>query len=437
MKILAVAGSLQADSGNHRLLESARSLAPEGVSVELFEGLDALPPFHVDAPSAHPAVRAWRESLAAADAVLLASPEFGHSLPGALKNAIDWVIGTGELERKVVGLAASTPSSERGRRGLAALEVTLRAVSARILGGAPLARGATQEQHLRALVRSLAQEVSLPEELREPPHPEGAPLELLYEREACASSPLTAALRASYGGPFELAPERSFANLVHSLDGVVSLPEGGESGQHVSAGSAADRFVMALLRSFADAVVLGAGTFRRAPEHRWDAATAYPEGAAHWRALRARLQLPERPRLVLVTGSGELGASGPALEDAWLVSTPEGAARLRESAPPTARVWTLPGPAVSPRALLELLRAQGLSRVLHEGGPTWLGALLREGCLEELFLTAAPTLFGRREGDGRRSLLEGFDAGGRALELRSTRRHGSHLFHRYALDAAR
>jgi len=56
-------------------------------------------------------------TLSASDAVLIASPEYGFSLPGALKNAIDWVIGSGELEGKVVAITAAVPGPERGRRG--------------------------------------------------------------------------------------------------------------------------------------------------------------------------------------------------------------------------------------------------------------------------------------------------------------------------------
>jgi NAD(P)H-dependent FMN reductase len=104
-----------------------------------------------------PAVRAWREAIAGSDAVLIASPEYGHSLPGALKNAIDWVIGSGELERKVVAITAAVPGPERGRLGLQALRQTLGAVSARIVGGEPITRGPGFEQEVAELVRALVE----------------------------------------------------------------------------------------------------------------------------------------------------------------------------------------------------------------------------------------------------------------------------------------
>jgi chromate reductase, NAD(P)H dehydrogenase (quinone) len=161
VRILAVCGSLQAKSSNRTLLESAGALAPAGVEVVLFDGLRALPQFDPDlerqAPL--PEVEAWRRALSESDAVLIASPEYGHSLPGSLKNAIDWVIGTGELERKVVAITAAVPIAERGHMGLQALRQTLGAVSAVIVGGEPIARGPGAERELAELLRQLVEAV--------------------------------------------------------------------------------------------------------------------------------------------------------------------------------------------------------------------------------------------------------------------------------------
>ena len=76
-------------------------------------------------------------------------------MPGALKNGIDWVIGTGELERKLVAITAAVPGIERGRLGLQALQQTLGAVSARIVGGEPIVRGPDFEREVADLVRAL------------------------------------------------------------------------------------------------------------------------------------------------------------------------------------------------------------------------------------------------------------------------------------------
>jgi len=156
MRILGVPGCLRARSSNRELLEAARTAAPAGVEIVLFDGLGELPFFNPDLEDAPtPAVLVWREAIAASDALLVATPEYGHSLPGVLKNAIDWVIGTGELERKVVAITASVPHPERGRKGLAALKQTLAAVRAVLVGGEPIARGSGDAEALRDLLDAL------------------------------------------------------------------------------------------------------------------------------------------------------------------------------------------------------------------------------------------------------------------------------------------
>jgi chromate reductase len=169
--ILAVCGSLQRSSSNLLLLERAVSLAPPGVEVRLFDGLRELPHFDPDLESDGelPVVSRWRRALADSDALLIACPEYGHSLPGALKNAIDWVIGTGELERKVVAITASANIAQRGARGLGALRQTLLAVSARIVGGESLVKGALFDRDLCRLLAELVAEAERPDE---PPTPE-------------------------------------------------------------------------------------------------------------------------------------------------------------------------------------------------------------------------------------------------------------------------
>ncbi len=166
VRILGVCGSLQVRSANRALLESARASAPDGVDVMIFEGLRDLPPFDPDTDSAvaPEPVLAWRRAISGSHALLVASPEYGFSLPGALKNAIDWVIGTSELEGKIVGVTAAVNIEGRGRRGLEALADTLRAVSARIVGGSSLVRGPSFERDVAALVGAVVEEVRKPAE---------------------------------------------------------------------------------------------------------------------------------------------------------------------------------------------------------------------------------------------------------------------------------
>ena len=93
MRILAVSGSLRRDSHNTNLLRAAAELAGEDVDFELWDGLKAVPPYDEDddVEPAPPAVAQLREAIARADAVLFATPEYNSSIPGQLKNALDWV----------------------------------------------------------------------------------------------------------------------------------------------------------------------------------------------------------------------------------------------------------------------------------------------------------------------------------------------------------
>jgi hypothetical protein len=105
------------------------------------------------------------------------------------------------------------------------------------------------------------------------------PLRVLFEQAGLPRYDLPEPLRAAYGGDLGFANPRLFANFVASVDGVVALPEGGESGHWISQGNEADRFVMGLLRACADAVIVGAGTLRKTPRALWHADAIYPEAA--------------------------------------------------------------------------------------------------------------------------------------------------------------
>jgi len=166
MRILAICGSLQKKSGNLTLLRTAMAAAPEGVSVELYDGLRDLPQFNPDLERTEPlpVVARLRQAVSASDALLIATPEYGHSLPGSLKNAIDWLIGTGELESKLVAVTSAVPALERGRQGLAALRTTLGAVSARIAFQEPIARGPSFERDVTELLKVLIAAASEPRE---------------------------------------------------------------------------------------------------------------------------------------------------------------------------------------------------------------------------------------------------------------------------------
>lgn len=92
MRVLGLSGSLRRDSHNRALLRAAAAALPRGAELVLWDRLAELPAYDedLDVAPALPAVQALREAIAAADAVLIATPEYNASLPGALKNALDW-----------------------------------------------------------------------------------------------------------------------------------------------------------------------------------------------------------------------------------------------------------------------------------------------------------------------------------------------------------
>jgi chromate reductase, NAD(P)H dehydrogenase (quinone) len=159
MRILTVCGSLQARSANLALLQAAAALAPAGVEVVAFDGLRDLPLFNpdLDGGDEPTAVTTWRRALAEAEALLIASPEYGHSLPGALKNGIDWVIGSGELHRKSVAITASVVDGRRGRSGLGALAQALGAVDAEIVSNEPVIRDSDSGAAIAGILRRLVE----------------------------------------------------------------------------------------------------------------------------------------------------------------------------------------------------------------------------------------------------------------------------------------
>ena len=116
MRILAIPGSLRHDSHNARLLRHIAEQAPAGVEVELWDGLKSVPPYDEDddVDPAPPAVAALRDSIAAADGLVIATPEYNSSIPGVLKNAIDWAsrprASTPLQGKPAVVLGASTGS---------------------------------------------------------------------------------------------------------------------------------------------------------------------------------------------------------------------------------------------------------------------------------------------------------------------------------------
>jgi chromate reductase, NAD(P)H dehydrogenase (quinone) len=113
VRILGVSGSLRRGSHNTGLLRAAADLLPPGVELEIFEGIRDLPPYDADLDSglAHPAVARLRQAIASADGVLIATPEYNGSIPGVLKNALDWAsrpFPENSLRGKPVGVVGAS-----------------------------------------------------------------------------------------------------------------------------------------------------------------------------------------------------------------------------------------------------------------------------------------------------------------------------------------
>jgi NAD(P)H-dependent FMN reductase len=111
--IIGISGSLRKHSSNAALLRAAARVAPDGVQLQLYDGLGELPHFNPDLDeegTAPPApVAALRRLLIDADAVLISSPEYAHGVPGAMKNLLDWLVSVGELVGKPVALLNASP----------------------------------------------------------------------------------------------------------------------------------------------------------------------------------------------------------------------------------------------------------------------------------------------------------------------------------------
>ena len=117
MRVLAISGSLRADSNNSALLRALREEAPEGVEVEIWHGLKTIPPYDQDedvVPGPE-AVQAFRELVRDSDAVFFATPEYNSSVPGALKNALDWgsrPLATNAFRKVLAAMGARVTEAE-------------------------------------------------------------------------------------------------------------------------------------------------------------------------------------------------------------------------------------------------------------------------------------------------------------------------------------
>lgn len=168
--ILAVSGSLRAKSTNTALLQACALLAPAGMRLELYEGTGALPHFNADLDTESPpaAVAQWRSRVAAADALIIACPEYARGVPGTLKNALDWLAGSSDIVEKPVALLNGSARSTHAQESLA---IILKTISARLIAEQPYlahvlgkslqAQEIASDPALAAVLRTLLADVAL------------------------------------------------------------------------------------------------------------------------------------------------------------------------------------------------------------------------------------------------------------------------------------
>ena len=171
MRVLAISGSLRGGSNSTALLRALREEAPEGVEVVLWDGLKEIPAYDQDDdvdPAPAPAA-AFRDAVREADAVFFATPEYNSSIPGALKNALDWgsrPLGTSAFRNKPVAVISSSAGAFGGVWAAAELRKVLGAMGSRVTE-AELSVGHAHEQldddirqGLREALETLLAEVS-------------------------------------------------------------------------------------------------------------------------------------------------------------------------------------------------------------------------------------------------------------------------------------
>lgn len=174
-RVLAISGSLRLDSVNTALLRAAAPVADDDTSFEVWGGLGAIPPFNEDGEDGPPAsVADMRTAIAGADALLISTPEYNGSIPGQLKNALDWAsrpYGQSVLTGKLVAVTSASPGEHGGAWAAEHLGKVLRIAGSQVLEsvftlpfadqafrpGIDLLRDAECTAALAALMATLAQ----------------------------------------------------------------------------------------------------------------------------------------------------------------------------------------------------------------------------------------------------------------------------------------
>ena len=237
------------------------------------------------------------------------------------------------------------------------------------------------------------------------------------------------------------------ANFVSTLDGVASYKiEGKSSGSAISGSNPADKFIMGLLRASADAVMVGAGTLHDvSAESLWTPEYAYSDAKHFYTDYRVNtLNKPENPLLVIVSGSGQLELERAIFRTPTMrtvvITTGAGKDMLERRGAASLgsiEIHALDSSSgnIAAQAILYLLGSQfGIEVLLHEGGPTLFGQFLAADAVDELFLTLAPQIAGRKGDPMRPSVVQGVEFvpdSAPWLQMVSVKERAAYLYLRY------
>jgi chromate reductase len=130
IKILGISGSLKTTSSNTAILRAIQKLSPPDVQLHIYDGLDDLPHFSPerDGEKSAASVIKLRKLVSEANGIIISTPEYAFNLPGVLKNALDWLVSSGELNEKPVTAISVSPGFTAGEKALASLLMTLTAL---------------------------------------------------------------------------------------------------------------------------------------------------------------------------------------------------------------------------------------------------------------------------------------------------------------------
>ncbi|HKN86359.1 MAG TPA: dihydrofolate reductase family protein [Nitrospiraceae bacterium] len=274
---------------------------------------------------------------------------------------------------------------------------------------------------------------------------------LFEENAGSRANILSETLSALYDGPLAFRDHEKgrpliISNFVQTLDGIISwnIPRW-SSGGAISGSNDEDRFIMALLRSCADAVMVGAGTLRDDPGHVWTPEFIYPSLGQDFMDLRRHLGKPHcHPLNVMVSGSGRIDLREKVFSTdgvkTVILTTHQGKERLEhnygKSLAALTEACVLPGEEeLDPRDIASILQTKyGADLILNEGGAQLFSAFLRAGLCDELFLTVAPQIGGNltpRPHFAEWARFEPSNAPRMSLVTVKRPAHGGHLYFRY------